>query len=233
VKRIGGRHVLGAANALIYLYLLAPILIVIPVSFSAAAFVVFPPRGFSLRWYVNFFQSRELTEAFELSLRLAVTVTLTATIAGTLAALALVRYRLPGRELIRTCLMAPVVLPGVVLGIALLIFLNRTPLALSFGGLFAAHLVVTLPYVIRTVSATLEGLDRRVEEAAASLGAPPVTLFRTVTLPLIKQQISLPKILNGRYSDDAFLSKLLGYESETDPNVLEFRRRRLNRPSHA
>jgi putative spermidine/putrescine transport system permease protein len=85
-----------------------------------------------------------------------------------------VRYRLPGRELIRTCLMAPVVLPGVVLGIALLIFLNRTPLALSFGGLFAAHLVVTLPYVIRTVSATLEGLDRRVEEAAASLGAPPI-----------------------------------------------------------
>ena len=186
MRRLGGRQLLGVTNALIYLYLLAPILIVIPVSFSAAAFVVFPPRGFSLRWYVNFLQSRELTEAFELSLRLAVAVTVTATIAGTLAALALVRYRLPGRELIRTCLMAPVVLPGVVLGIALLIFLNRTPLALSFGGLFAAHLVVTLPYVIRTVSATLEGLDRRVEEAAASLGAPPVTLFRTVTLPLVK-----------------------------------------------
>jgi putative spermidine/putrescine transport system permease protein len=186
VKAIGGRQLLGAANALIYLYLLAPILIVIPVSFSAAAFVVFPPRGFSLRWYVNFLQSRELTEAFGLSLRLAVAVTVAATVAGTMAALALVRYRLPGRELIRTFLMAPIVLPGVVLGIALLIFLNRTPLALSFGGLFAAHLVVTVPYVIRTVSATLEGLDRRVEEAAASLGAPPFTLFRTVTLPLIK-----------------------------------------------
>ena len=74
----GGRQLLGAANTLIYLYLLAPILIVIPVSFSAAAFVVFPPRGFSLRWYVNFLQSRELTEAFELSLRLAVAVTVTA-----------------------------------------------------------------------------------------------------------------------------------------------------------
>ena len=94
-------------DALIYLYLLAPILIVIPVSFSAAAFVVFPPRGFLLRWYVNFLQSRELTEAFGLSLRLAVAVTVTATIAGTLAALALVRYRLPGRELIRTCLWRP------------------------------------------------------------------------------------------------------------------------------
>jgi putative spermidine/putrescine transport system permease protein len=182
----GGSRLLGATNALIYLYLLAPILIVLPVSFSAAAFVVFPPRGLSLRWYVNFLQSRELTEALGLSLRLAVAVTLAATVAGTLAALALVRYRLPGREVVRTFLMAPIILPGVVLGIALLIFLNRTSFAQTFGGLFAAHLVVALPYVIRTVSATLEGLDRRVEEAAASLGAPPLTAFWTVTLPLIK-----------------------------------------------
>ena len=72
MKRLGGRQLLGVTNALIYLYLLAPILIVIPVSFSAAAFVVFPPRGFSLRWYVNFLQSRELTEAFGLVNKLAV-----------------------------------------------------------------------------------------------------------------------------------------------------------------
>ena len=157
-----------------------------PVSFSAAAFVVFPPRGLSLRWYVNFLTSRELTEALWLSVRLGVAVTLAATVAGTLAALALTRYRLPGREAIRTFLMAPIVLPGIVLGIALLIFLNRTPLAQSFGGLFAAHLVVALPYVVRTVAATLEGFDRIVEEAAASLGAPPLAAFWTVTLPLIK-----------------------------------------------
>ena len=173
-------------NALIYLYLLAPILIVVPVSFSAAAFVVFPPRGLSLRWYANFLTSRELTEALWLSVRLAVTVTLAATVTGTMAALALTRYRLPGREAIRTFLMAPIVLPGIVLGIALLIFLNRTPLAQTFGGLFAAHLVVALPYVVRTVAATLEGFDRIVEEAAASLGAPPLAVFWTVTLPLIK-----------------------------------------------
>jgi putative spermidine/putrescine transport system permease protein len=182
----GGRRLLGAMNALIYLYLLAPILIVVPVSFSAAAFVVFPPRGLSLRWYANFLTSRELTEALWLSVRLAVTVTLAATVTGTLAALALTRYRLPGREAIRTFLMAPIVLPGIVLGIALLIFLNRTPLAQTFGGLFAAHLVVALPYVVRTVAATLEGSDRIVEEAAASLGAPPLAVFWTVTLPLIK-----------------------------------------------
>ena len=182
----GARRLLGATNALIYLYLLAPILIVVPVSFSAAAFVVFPPRGLSLRWYANFLTSRELTEALWLSIRLAVAVTLAATVIGTLAALALTRYRLPGREAIRTFLMAPIVLPGVVLGIALLIFLNRTPLAQTFGGLFGAHLVVALPYVVRTVAATLEGFDRAVEEAAASLGAPPLAAFWTITLPLIK-----------------------------------------------
>jgi putative spermidine/putrescine transport system permease protein len=182
----GGSRLLGATNALIYLYLLAPILIVVPVSFSAAAFVVFPPRGLSLRWYANFLTSRELTEALWLSARLAVAVTLAATVAGTLAALALTRYHVPGRESIRTFLMAPIVLPGIVLGIALLIFLNRTPLAQTFGGLFAAHLVVALPYVVRTVAATLEGFDRSVEEAAASLGAPPLAAFWTVTLPLIK-----------------------------------------------
>jgi putative spermidine/putrescine transport system permease protein len=182
----GGRRLLGATNVLIYLYLLAPILIVIPVSFSAAAFVVFPPRGLSLRWYANFLQKQGAHRVPRLEPAAGGRVTLAATVAGTLAALALVRYRVPGREVIRTALMAPIVLPGVVLGIALLIFLNRTPLAQSFGGLFAAHLMVARPYVIRTISATLEGLDRRVEEAAASLGAPPVTFFWTVTLPLIK-----------------------------------------------
>src|SRR5438093_13678702 len=111
-------RLLGLVNGLIFLYLLAPILVVLPVSFSDTAFVVFPPRGFSLRWYANFFASRELTEALALSLRLAATVTVAATVVGTLSALALVRYRVPGREALRTFLLAPIVLPGVVLGIA-------------------------------------------------------------------------------------------------------------------
>ncbi len=180
------RRVLGVVNGLIFLYLLAPILILVPVSFSDTAFVVFPPQGFSLRWYANFFAIRELTEALTLSLRLAATVTVAAAVVGTLAALALVRYRVPGREALRTFLLAPLVLPGVVLGIAFLVFFSRTPLSQTFWSLACAHLVVALPYVVRTVSATLQGVDQTLEEAAASLGAAPVAAFWTVTLPLIK-----------------------------------------------
>ncbi len=173
-------------QGLVYLYLLAPILIVIPVSFSEAAYLVFPPRGFSLRWYANFFSLRELTDALALSARLAVTVTVASITIGTMASFALVRYRFAGKDVLRTLFMSPMVLPGVVLGIGFLIFFSRTRLIYTFWSLFFAHLVVTLPYVIRTVSATLQGFPRVLEEAAASLGASPVAVFRSVTLPLVK-----------------------------------------------
>jgi putative spermidine/putrescine transport system permease protein len=181
-----GRIARVTCQGLIYLYLLAPILIVIPVSFSSATYFVFPPPGFSLRWYANFFSLRELTEALGLSVRLAVAVMLASTIIGTMAAFGLSRYRFLGRELFRTLFMSPMVMPGVVLGIAFLIYFNRVGLMHTFGSLFLAHLVVTLPYVIRTVSATLQGFPRVLEEAAGSLGASPLTVFRTVTLPIVK-----------------------------------------------
>lgn len=184
-----GRFVNATFQTIVYLYLLAPILIVIPVSFSEASYLVFPPRGFSWRWYVNFFSLRELTDALALSARLAASVTAASTVIGTMAAFALVRYRFTGRDLLRTIFLSPMVLPGVVLGIGFLIFFSRTRLIHSFWSLFFAHLVVTLPYVIRTVSATLQGFPRVLEEAAASLGAPPWTGFRTVTLPVIKPGI--------------------------------------------
>jgi putative spermidine/putrescine transport system permease protein len=184
-----GRLVNATFQALVYLYLLAPILIVIPVSFSEASYLVFPPRGFSWRWYANFFSLRELTDSLALSARLAASVTATSTVIGTMAAFALVRYRFRGRDLLRTIFLSPMVLPGVVLGIGFLIFFSRTRLIHSFWSLFFAHLVVTLPYVIRTVSATLQGFPRVLEEAAASLGAPPWKGFWTVTLPVIKPGI--------------------------------------------
>jgi putative spermidine/putrescine transport system permease protein len=184
------RPLLIAFNALIYLFILAPILVVIPVSFSATQYLVFPPRGLSLRWYVNFFTTPELVDALWLSLRVAVWATAISTVIGTLAALALTRYRFPGRGALRELILAPIVIPRLVLGIALLIFLSRTFLSGDFGGLLVAHVLVAFPYVVRTVSASLFGFDRTLEEAGASLGAAPLTVFRTVVLPLLKPGIA-------------------------------------------
>jgi putative spermidine/putrescine transport system permease protein len=176
-------------QGLVYVYLLAPILIVIPVSFSDATYLVFPPRGFSLRWYANFFSLRELTDALALSVRLGVVVTVASTTIGTMASFALVRHGFPGRNALRTLFLSPMVLPGVVLGIGFLIFFSRARLIHTFWSLLLAHLIVTLPYVIRTVSATLQGFPRVLEEAGASLGASPIAVFRTITLPLLKTGI--------------------------------------------
>ncbi len=183
------RALLLGGNTLVYLLMLAPILVVVPVSFSEQAYLVFPPRGFSLRWYANFFATRELTDALWLSLHLAAWTTAISTVLGTMAALGLTRYRYPGRRALRELFLTPIVMPRLVLGIAFLMFLSRTVLAGSFGGLLLAHVVVAFPYVIRTVSASLTGLDRALEEAGASLGAAPLTVFRTITLPLLKPGI--------------------------------------------
>ncbi len=183
------RALLLGGNTLVYLLMLAPILVVVPVSFSEQAYLVFPPRGFSLRWYANFFATRELTDALWLSLHLAAWTTAISTVLGTMAALGLTRYRYPGRRALRELFLTPIVMPRLVLGIAFLMFLSRTVLAGRFGGLLLAHVVVAFPYVIRTVSASLTGLDRALEEAGASLGAAPLTVFRTITLPLLKPGI--------------------------------------------
>jgi putative spermidine/putrescine transport system permease protein len=103
-----------------------------------------------------------------------------------MASLALVRYRFRGQEMIKPFFLAPMVIPRVVLGIATLVFLSRTFLIGNFWGLLAAHVVVTLPYVIRTVSATLVGFDMALEQAALSLGARPLKAFTTITLPIIR-----------------------------------------------
>ena len=114
------RAVVIAVNAVVYLFMLAPILVVIPVSFSETPYLVFPPRGFSLRWYANFFATRELADSLWTSLHLAAWTTAICTVLGTMAAVALMRYHYPGREALRTLLMAPMVMPRLVLGIALL-----------------------------------------------------------------------------------------------------------------
>ncbi len=181
-----GRLLLGAVNAAIYAFLLAPILVVVVVSFGDAAYLQFPPRRLSLRWYTDLGEYPDFVRSFWLSLGLAAATTAVSGALGILGALALVRHRFPGRDLLGALVMAPAALPGLVTGIALLQFFSLFRTEPSFWRLLLGHVVVTLPYVVRSVAAVLAGLDRSLEEAARGLGAGPWAVTRLVTLPLIK-----------------------------------------------
>jgi len=181
----GGRG-LALWSAAVYAFVLAPIVVVLAASLTAAEYTSFPPRGLSLRWYREIPRHPEFLEAFRVSVVVALASAAMATVLGTPAALALVRYRFRGRAALGALFLSPLMLPTVILGIALLQFftrlgITRTPLALVAG-----HLVITVPYVVRLVSASLAGLDPALERAAMNLGATPWQAFRRVTLPLVR-----------------------------------------------
>jgi putative spermidine/putrescine transport system permease protein len=181
-----GRVVLGAVNGLIYAFLVAPILVVVIVSFGDAAYLQFPPRRLSLRWYTDLGEYPDFVHSFWLSLVLAAAAAGISMVVGGLGAFALARYRFPGRALLSALVMSPLVLPGLVTGIALLQFFSLFRTEPSFWRLLIGHVVVTVPYVVRSVGAVLVGFDTSLEEAARSLGAGAWTTARLITLPLIR-----------------------------------------------
>jgi putative spermidine/putrescine transport system permease protein len=185
-RRPGSRAALAAANTAICLFLLAPIAVVIVASFSDRPYLVFPPRGVSLRWYRQFFESREFRDALALSLQLGLLTTAISSLLGVLASLALVSLRFRGIEIVRAVFASPLMVPGIVVGIAMLIYFNRIGMGNSFASLLLAHVALTLPYVIRIVSAGLQSFDHSLEEAARGLGASRARALVDVTLPLIK-----------------------------------------------
>jgi putative spermidine/putrescine transport system permease protein len=185
LERIG----LPVYTAALFAFLALPMLIVVAVSFNAGEFVHFPPRGFSVRWFRHVFEGANFGPAILNSLELAVLSTLGSLLIGVPAALALIRYAVPFRDAIQAFLLSPLSLPLIVFGVALLFFAGAIGLQLSFIGLLAGHVVITVPYVLRTVVAVYGALDRQLEEAALVLGADELTCFRRITLPLIKPGI--------------------------------------------
>jgi spermidine/putrescine transport system permease protein len=177
---------------LVYVFMFAPIVVVIVLSFNPKQFGIFPMEGFSFRWYVRLAQNQAILTAFKNSIVLGSLTAFFSTSLGILAAMAFVRFDFRGKNTINTLLLSPIMIPEVVLGVALLLFLRWLQQPKSFILLVIGHVVLTLPYVLLIVQARLVGIKKEYEEAAKVLGANPLQTFKEVTLPLLT-----PAILAG------------------------------------
>jgi putative spermidine/putrescine transport system permease protein len=183
---------LSLVVGLVLVYLVLPIVVVVPLSFSSGLYLSFPPPGFSLRWYARFFADPAWTASLWLSVWVGLTVMVLSVLLGTPAAFALVRGRFRGARLINAFILTPVIVPGIIVAVGVYFFYARIGLVGTPIGLILAHTCLAVPFVVINVSATLYGFDARLEHAAMSLGATPWRTFRTITLPLIR-----PGVLAG------------------------------------
>ncbi len=184
--------ILRGANGLTLLFLVLPILVIIPLSFSDSSFLSYPMPGVSLRWYENLFQSDEWMRAAKNSFIVAPMATVLATVLGTLAAVGLNKADFPGKGLLMAVLISPMVVPVVVVGVGVYFFFAQLGLSESYTGLILAHAALGAPFVVTTVSATLQGFNHNLVRASLSLGANPLYTFFRVTLPVIA-----PGIISG------------------------------------
>ena len=185
-------YTLRIVCGLILLFLVLPVLVIVPLSFNSGSFLVYPLQGFSLHWYQDFFNSAEWMRSLKNSMIVAPAATLLAMAFGTLAAIGLTRSNFPGKSLVMALVISPMVVPVVIVGVASYLFFAPLGLGNSYISLILVHAVLGVPFVIITVSATLQGFNYNLVRAAASLGASPVTAFRRVTLPLIA-----PGVISG------------------------------------
>ena len=172
--------------------ILLPMAAVMWLSFFDQDVVSFPPPGYTWHWYVNAWDKRQFARGFVNSLELALISAAIGVSFGTAAAYGLVRGRFPGKAAIGALLLGPLAIPGVVLGTGLYVMFVQIDNAIDFQivatlpGLIAAHVLLTIPWTVRLVAASLQGLHPAAEEAAANLGARPWTVFRRVTLPMMR-----------------------------------------------
>lgn len=190
-----GRFGFVALLVVAYTIIFAPMVTVMIISFFDQEIVTVPPPGLTLKWYVNAWGQRDFARGFMTSLQIALCATLIGVPLGTMAALGLARGSFKGREALNTFLLAPLAVPAIVAGSALYLYYVTAENVLdmdikgTLGGLIAANVLLTIPWTVRLVSASLAGLDRSAEEAAANLGAKPFTVFRRVTLPMMRPGI--------------------------------------------
>ena len=181
-----GRFAWRTLITLLYVFLLAPIIVVFIISFDTRQYLAFPPESYSLGSYMKVFANSDFIGAFGRSLLIGSVVGVLAIAIGVLLSLSLVRYKFRGREALSFLAAAPFLVPHIVLAVGIMLVLSPLRLLDSYPGIVLAHLGITIPYTVRTISMSLAAVDGRVEEAARVHGASPWAVFYRITLPLIR-----------------------------------------------
>ncbi len=196
--RLGRRTHLAFCGA-VFVFLVAPLLVVVPLSLNAEPYFTFSegmlrlePDAYSLRWYQAVLQGGTWMGALGNSMLIGVSSTVVATVLGVAAALGLASQAMPARTLVTVLLVSPMVTPLIISAAGMFFFYSSLGLAQTHLSIILAHAALGTPFVVISVTATLVGFDRNLERAAASLGAPPPTIFRRITLPLIA-----PGVISG------------------------------------
>jgi len=177
---------------LIYGVMLCPLFFVVWLSFFKDAILFFPPSGYSLEWYTNAWAHRSFAQGFVFSLQVAICASLVGVMVGVAAAIGIIRHPFKGKKAINTLLLSPLLMPGIVAGIAIYIFYIQAENLLdrdivgTMTSLVLAHVCLTIPWTVRMVSASLHGIDPLIEQAARNLGASSMKVFWRVTLPLLR-----------------------------------------------
>jgi putative spermidine/putrescine transport system permease protein len=210
---------------LVGLFLLSPIAIIILTSFTPSESVEFPPRGFSLIWYERLGEHLQgasgtkpgLSSSILISAQIGLVVAALAVVVGVLVAYALHKYAFPGKELFRNLFLLPLMFPQLVIGVGLLLVFSEFRWFGFFERLVIGHVILTIPFVVLTVGASLEVYEEQVEEAALNLGASPMQTFFRVTLPLIRQGIIAGAIFAFVTSFTQFTVTFFLYSGATKP----------------
>lgn len=204
-RRRGGRpSALGVYIVFLIVFLMAPIVLLIPMSFNSSGSLTFPPAGFSFQWYEELFTSAPYRRALRISLIVTAVSTLITLVISCLACYGIARYRFRGRSALVALLMSPLVFPHIVLGVAMIIFLNAVGLLRSVPGLVIATVVITVPYVVRILSPAMEALDPSVDDVAQVLGASRLRTLWHVVLPNVRTGLFAAGVLCGLVAFDEF-----------------------------
>lgn len=214
---------------LVFFFLIAPIIVIIPLSFNAQPYftftremLTFNPEGYSLRWYEDFFTSESWLRSIRNSFVIAIAATIVATVLGTIAALGLARSYLPYRAALMGLLISPMIVPLIISAAGMYFFYSSIGLSQTFLGVILAHAALGTPFVVITVTATLVGFDYSLVKAAQSLGATPTYAFFKVIMPLIT-----PGVISGAlfafitsFDEVVVVLFLAGVEQRTIPREM-------------